>query len=449
VMEAATTAAGAAAAEADAATTAAAAVAGDGRTEDAAGGMQACGWYGEHEIVRTWPLHPTEGPKQDAWLPYNEVVHNGKTYRRFKSTDPDFGRFSGFAFPSDGTPVLTWKTKNENNSLQGKYPAVSYKNSDELTKSGNRKQVWQFTHQAVALLWGATKRTAHPMSLQLVTDHIRGNTMDFHVEELQLITQAQNSVKDRDTTFPEGLDPIKPEHLPFAAAVAGDGRTKDAAGGMQACGWYGEHKIVRTWPLHPTEGPKQDAWLPYNEVVHNGKTYRRFESTDPDFGGFSGFAFPSDGTPVLTWKTKNENNSLLGKYPAVSYRNSDELTKSGNPKQVWQYTHQAVALLWGATKRTAHPMSLQVVTDHMRAEKMDFRIEKLQLITQAQNSVKDRDTTFLDGLDPIKPGHFAGGAEAPTTPSASAASALDPRHKVSSTKRTLELAPKPPKKQRT
>jgi hypothetical protein len=200
------------------------------------------------------------------------------------------------------------------------------------------------------------------------------------------------------------------------AAAVRDDRIEDAAGGKQARDWFSEHGNVREWPLHPTEGPNHDAWLLYDERMFEGKMYRFFLPADVDFGGFSGFGYPSDGSPVLPWKTKKPFKSLrdtgkAGKYPAVCYW-SDELTKSDKKKQKWQLSHQAVALLWGAIKRTAHPMSLQLVTDHIENIKTDFRVKKLQFITATQNSVKDRGTTFPDGLEPIKPEHFVGGAAA-------------------------------------
>ena len=67
-----------------------------------------------------------------------------------------------------------------------------------------------------------------------------------------------------------------------------DDRIVDAAGGYQACSWYGE-RAVRVWPLHPTEGPNGDAWLPYTEQTYSGKVYRFFKRDDVDFGGFSVF----------------------------------------------------------------------------------------------------------------------------------------------------------------
>ena len=85
------------------------------------------------------------------------------------------------------------------------------------TKSGNKKKEWEYTHQAVALLFGAAKRTVHPMSLQLVTDHGKNNKLDYRVSELQFLTQGQNLVKGRGMVFPDGLEPIKP------ARVAGGG----------------------------------------------------------------------------------------------------------------------------------------------------------------------------------------------------------------------------------
>jgi hypothetical protein len=72
---------------------------------------------------------------------------------------------------------------------------------------------WQYTHQAVAFLWGAPKLTANPTSLQLVIDHRDNNRSNNRLTNLQLLTQSQNAVKDRDTVYPNGLQPIKPGTL--------------------------------------------------------------------------------------------------------------------------------------------------------------------------------------------------------------------------------------------
>jgi len=62
------------------------------------------------------------------------------------------------------------------------------------------------------------------MSLQLVIDHRDNNKLNNRLSNLQLITQLQNSVKDRDTVYPDGLRPIKPAPvLHAAAAVAATG----------------------------------------------------------------------------------------------------------------------------------------------------------------------------------------------------------------------------------
>jgi hypothetical protein len=201
----------------------------DDRIRDAAGGLQARDWYGEKRNVRTFPLHPTVGLKNDAWLPYHERIHNGKTYRFFLPGDPDFGGFHNFGFPSDGTDAINWVTKNTLTSKQGGYPSVCYLSTSEMTKGGAKKMMWQLTHQAVAFLWGAPKLTANPMSFQLVTDHRDNDKLNNHLSNLQLITAVQNLVKDRDTVYPNGLQPIKPALvLPAAAVVAASGAVAGA-----------------------------------------------------------------------------------------------------------------------------------------------------------------------------------------------------------------------------
>jgi hypothetical protein len=170
------------------------------------------------------PLHPTVGPNGDAWLPYIEKTYDGRTYRFFLPGDTDFGGFHNFGFPSDGSYAINWKTKHTLTSKQGEYPSVCYLSTTEKTKNGAKKQMWQCTHQAVAFLYGASKLTANPMSLQLVIDHRDNNRSNNRLTNLQLLTQSQNAVKDRDTVYPNGLQPIKPALvLPAAAVVAASG----------------------------------------------------------------------------------------------------------------------------------------------------------------------------------------------------------------------------------
>jgi len=397
----------------------------DDRVRDAAGGLQARDWYGEKRNVRIWPLHPTVGPNGDAWLPYIEKTYDGRTYRFFLSGDSDFGGFHNFGFPSDGSYAINWKTKHTLTSEHGGYPSVCYLSTSEMTMNGAKKMMWQLTHQAVAFLWGAPKLTAQPTSLQLVTDHRDNDKLNNHLSNLQLITAVQNAVKDRDTVYPDGLQPIKPALVLHAAtAVAAvDDRIMDADGGFQAMLWYGEKPNVRIWPLHPTVGPNGDAWLPYIERIHNGKTYRFFLPEDMDFGGFHNFGFPSDGSYAINWKTKKTFTSKQSGYPSVYYESTTETTMNGAKKQMWQLTHQAVAFLWGAPKLTAQPTSLQLVTDHRDNSKLNNRLTNLQLITAVQNSVKDRDTVYPNGLRPIKPA-LALPAEAVVAASGAVAGAL-------------------------
>jgi len=186
-------------------------------------------WYGEKRNVRIWPLHPTVGPNGDAWLPYIERIYKGRTYRFFLPEDTDFGGFHNFGFPSDGSYPINWVTKNTLTSKQGEYPAVCYKSTSETTMSGAKKKYWQYTHQAVAFLYGAPKLTAQPTSLQLVIDHRDSSKLNNRLTNLQLLTQSQNAVKDRDTVYPNGLQPIKPALvLPAAAVVAASGAVAGA-----------------------------------------------------------------------------------------------------------------------------------------------------------------------------------------------------------------------------
>jgi hypothetical protein len=162
-------------------------------------------------------------------LPYHEKTYNGKTYRFFPPGDIDFGDFHNFGFPSDGTDAINWKTKHTLTYKLSGYPSVYYLSTTETTKSGAKKKYWQYTHQAVAFLYGAPKLTAHPMSSQLVTDHRDNSKLNNHLSNLQLITAVQNLVKDRDTVYPNGLQPIKPALvLPAAAVVAASGAVAGA-----------------------------------------------------------------------------------------------------------------------------------------------------------------------------------------------------------------------------
>jgi hypothetical protein len=162
-------------------------------------------------------------------LSYIEKTYDGRTYRFFLPEDTDFGGFHNIGFPSDGTNAINWVTKNTLTSKQGEYPSVCYLSTTEKTKNGAKKKYWQYTHQAVAFLYGAPKLTAHPMSSQLVTDHRDNSKLNNHLSNLQLITAVQNLVKDRDTVYPNGLQPIKPALvLPAAAVVAASGAVAGA-----------------------------------------------------------------------------------------------------------------------------------------------------------------------------------------------------------------------------
>ena len=88
--------------------------------------------------------------------------------------------------------------------------------SDEKTARDARRRVWQSTHLAVLMLWSVPKRTAHHMSFQLVTDHIKSDKTDHRLNQLQFITMGQNVVK----AYGEGLQPTKPARVADGEAAA-------------------------------------------------------------------------------------------------------------------------------------------------------------------------------------------------------------------------------------
>ena len=100
------------------------------------------------------------------------------------------------------------------------YPRVMVKAADGRTYASFK------THRAVALLWGALKLTAYPMSDLLVVDHKKeGNVSDFRLDNLLIVTQEQNRRKGnyfRTRVDPDGLMPVRPVRT-VARAAAGTG----------------------------------------------------------------------------------------------------------------------------------------------------------------------------------------------------------------------------------
>ncbi len=97
------------------------------------------------------------------------------------------------------------------------------------------------THVAVAYLFGARKRTGYPMSLLLVVDHIA--EADFHVDNLQFLTQLQNVAK----------------YMNVKEFAKGNGAVLLPDGDAEGNGWYGEPVPLDAFPDAPTLGPQTDA----------------------------------------------------------------------------------------------------------------------------------------------------------------------------------------------
>jgi hypothetical protein len=353
---------------------------------------------GRHgEVLVFFPENPTLGPGRDAWRDYLERIHNGITYRSFLPSDPFFGEWSNFCFPSDCSAPY--------NFARGKY--ITSKNTSGYPV------VWigstpMRVHVAVAYLFGARKRTGYPMSLLLVVDHIaEGNKTNFSLANLQFVTQLQNGAKASNVKeVAKGKGAVL---LPLG----------DAAGN----GWYGELFPLYAFPEKPTLGPGGDAWTGCLVRLFRGITYRSFLPTDPYFGDFTNFGFPSDGSQVYNFHTQRyQKGSIQSGYPSVS--------KDG----VWQTIHVAVAYLFGAPKITDMPMSLLLVVDHIKeGNKLDFSLANLQIATQLQNSQKGNGVEeaeledVLDGAGGAAAAssgaaHFPGTARFPAAP-ASALSA--------------------------
>ena len=63
----------------------------------------------------------------------------------------------------------------------------------------------------------------------ILFDYRDNNKLNNRLTNLQLLTQSQNAVKDRDTVYPNELWPIKPALvLPAAAVVAASGAVAGA-----------------------------------------------------------------------------------------------------------------------------------------------------------------------------------------------------------------------------
>ena len=142
------------------------------------------------EVARIFPTLPTAGPGADAWMNYNKHSIEGKEYRAHPPDDADFGLWSHFAFPSDGSKILNLNTGRllVGRSKGTHYPTLEV-NTDEKKRS-------ICIHRSVAFLYGAPNNSGFPMSLNLVVDHIVENDkLNYTASNLQLLGFAENTRK--------------------------------------------------------------------------------------------------------------------------------------------------------------------------------------------------------------------------------------------------------------
>jgi hypothetical protein len=327
---------------------------------------------GRHgEEIYHFPDTPSLGPKGDAWVVCGERNRIrgkffGKVGRHFLSSDPKYGEWADFTFFSDGTKPIS-PIGNEVGKLLGGYIAVT-----KRKEGGDRgDNINLKVHQAVALLFGAPKKTAYPMSELLVIDHIvEREKTNFNINNLQILSGLQNLAKASN---------IKEVKKGNGAVLLLDG---DAAGN----GWYGELVPLYAFPDTASLGPYHDAWFDYDEREYLGITYRSFKSTNRLNGIWSDFGFPSDGSAPYNFKSRRFSEKTT---TTEGYRHVVLAPINGSKTTRQFKNHVAVAYLWGAPKNTAMPMSLLLVVDHIQeGEKGNFRLNNLQIVTQMQNAQK-------------------------------------------------------------
>jgi len=314
---------------------------------------------GRHgEVIYHFPLWPTLGPGSDAWTDYGE--RDGG--RHFLSSNPKYGEWEGFTFFSNGSKPISPRG-NEVSFVRSAYIEVTKQKEGK----DNGHKINLMVHIAVALLFGAPKRTAHPMSELLVVDHIvEGNKKDYRLDNLQILSGLQNTDKATNEAEIRKDNSVMP--LPPG----------DAAGN----GWYGESVPLYEFTLSPTLGPGNDAWIRYGVRTlsgrFRGKVGRHFLATDPKYGVWASFTFFKDGSKPISPRG-NEVSWLRNGYPTISKRGDGYRLR----------VHVAVAYLFGAPKITDYPMSLLLVVDHVvEGDKTNFRLDNLQIATQLQNSQK-------------------------------------------------------------
>mmetsp|Transcript_8568 Transcript_8568/g.12491 ORF Transcript_8568/g.12491 Transcript_8568/m.12491 type:complete len:233 (+) Transcript_8568:195-893(+) len=150
------------------------------------------------------PIEDTKVKEIDSWVPYNECKIQGRRYRSFKKDDPTHGKFAMYGFPNDGHYFINYTNFKQFPTCELTYEALSlHGNKWNYVKCNSLSREKFSVHIAVALLWGAENNSGvviqnghTPYSQGLVTDHvIEGNKHNYHIDNLQLITNAQNANK--------------------------------------------------------------------------------------------------------------------------------------------------------------------------------------------------------------------------------------------------------------
>jgi hypothetical protein len=189
------------------------------------------------------------------------------------------------------------------------------------------------------------------------------------------------------TYCPITVSPVLPKYESMKCDSANPSSSPPPVGsGAQARGRYCEY--LRPYPVKPTLGPHNDAWVPSSSFWYMDKWYRSFPDDDPEYSAFSGLGFPSDGSPVLTESTRKKGElprcGPLSGSPYPCHRKYID-----GRRYMLLYTHRAVALLWGAPNHSQLPMSHALVVDHINNIKWDYRVDHLQFLTSGQNIRKD------------------------------------------------------------
>lgn len=300
-----------------------------------------------------------------AWLPFGEEQRDDfdgtlRWYRFVLPTHAKHGRFSDFRYPMDGTSVYMVGGKSSPYlSLMNGYPAV------KLGKE--RDQQHRAHHEMVAWLWGAPDRSGMnggPSMLNALTvDHINGNKNDWHIDNLQLITNRQNSDK---------------------------GTRDDTNSG------------ITVYPLHPYhDAPVNGAWLPYTLrclklAGSEYKYYRSFMADDAVYGDWASVLYPSDGSAVVFLRRADHKKMIAVQtggsnngYPSVV---KSQLNKATTVDGHLRH-HEGVAMLYGVPNNSglsARSIVNVLVTDHIRPKsKMDYSAANLQQLAAKVNSGKD------------------------------------------------------------